>query len=173
LSRGPLRTSCCRPKCRSPWTPPAGFFPRRSSQIPPRPRPMPLRSTWRERRGSRLCDGLASVRPRRLLGGCPGGKFYFAGIQWPAPIRLPFPRRFRRNNMMSADALILLYVVSLLAAISCVAIYSDVRRRRFGPASSADRVFRCHRCGLLYTDDADVERSRCSQCGWTNDAIEF
>jgi hypothetical protein len=74
---------------------------------------------------------------------------------------------------MPADALILLYVVSLLAALSGVAIYSELRRRRFGPASSVDRIFRCRSCGLVYTDDADVERSRCSQCGKMNDAIEF
>lgn len=74
---------------------------------------------------------------------------------------------------MPADALILLYVVSLLAALSGVAIYSEVRRRRFGPTSAADRIFRCRKCGLVYTDDADVERSRCSQCGQMNDAIEF
>jgi len=74
---------------------------------------------------------------------------------------------------MASDALILVYVVSLLAALSGLAIYSEMRRRRFGPASSADRIFRCKICGLVYTDDADVERSRCSQCGKLNDAIEF
>jgi predicted Zn-ribbon and HTH transcriptional regulator len=74
---------------------------------------------------------------------------------------------------MSPDALIFVYLVSLLAALSGVAIYSELRRRRFGPASSADRIFRCRSCGLVYTDDADVERSRCSQCGKMNDAIEF
>jgi hypothetical protein len=74
---------------------------------------------------------------------------------------------------MSSEALILLYVVSLLAGLSAVAIYSEMRRRRFGPASSADRIFRCRNCGLVYTDDADVDRSRCSQCGKMNDAIEF
>jgi len=74
---------------------------------------------------------------------------------------------------MSFEALILVYVVSLLAALSGLAIYSELRRRRFRPASSAGRIFRCRSCGLVYTDDADVERSRCSQCGKMNDAIEF
>ncbi len=74
---------------------------------------------------------------------------------------------------MSADLLILTYVVSLLAALSGLAVYSELRRRRFRPASSVDRIFRCGKCGLVYTDDADVERSRCSQCGRLNDAIEF
>jgi predicted Zn-ribbon and HTH transcriptional regulator len=74
---------------------------------------------------------------------------------------------------MSTDHLILTYVVSLLAALSGLAIYSELRSRRFGPSSSADHVFRCRSCGLVYTDDADVTRSRCSQCGRMNDAIEF
>lgn len=74
---------------------------------------------------------------------------------------------------MSIDHLILTYVVSLLAALSGLAIYSEMRSRRFGPSASPDRVFRCGNCGQVYTDDADVARSRCSQCGRMNDAIEF
>jgi predicted Zn-ribbon and HTH transcriptional regulator len=74
---------------------------------------------------------------------------------------------------MPPDILIFIYVVSLLAAVSGLAVYSEVRRRRFGPASSQDRIFRCKKCGYVYTDDGDVERSRCSQCGKINEAIEF
>ncbi len=74
---------------------------------------------------------------------------------------------------MSIESLLLAYVVSLLAAISVLAVYYELRRRRFAPTSSADRIFRCPNCGLVYTDDADVDRSRCSQCGRSNDAIEF
>ncbi|MDB6017323.1 MAG: hypothetical protein JWR19_1812 [Pedosphaera sp.] len=74
---------------------------------------------------------------------------------------------------MSNEALILAYVVSLLAALSGLAIYSELRRRRFGPTATEDRIFRCQKCGLVYTDDADVDRSRCSQCGRLNDAIVF
>ena len=74
---------------------------------------------------------------------------------------------------MPAETLIFTYVVSLLAALSGLAVYSEMRRRRFGPAASADRIFRCEKCGLVYTDDADVERSRCSQCGRLNEPIEF
>ena len=74
---------------------------------------------------------------------------------------------------MSTDYLILTYVVSLLAALSGLAIYSELRSRRFGPTSSEDHIFRCQNCGLVYTDDADVARSRCSQCGRLNDPIEF
>jgi rRNA maturation endonuclease Nob1 len=74
---------------------------------------------------------------------------------------------------MPADYLILAYVVSLLAALSGLAIYSEVRSRRFDLTSSDDHVFRCQNCGQVYTDDPDVDRSRCSQCGRINDAIEF
>jgi predicted Zn-ribbon and HTH transcriptional regulator len=74
---------------------------------------------------------------------------------------------------MSIEALILAYVVSFLAGLSGLAIYSELRRKSFGPSSAEDRIFRCKNCGLVYTDDVDVDRSRCSQCGRLNDAIEF
>ena len=74
---------------------------------------------------------------------------------------------------MSIPALILAYVVTLLAALGGVGIYSEMRRRRFEPTHSEDRIFRCDKCGFVYTDDPDVDRSRCSQCGKMNEAIEF
>jgi ribosomal protein L37E len=74
---------------------------------------------------------------------------------------------------MSAEQLIGVYVLSLLAALSVLAIYSEIRSRRFGPARKQDRIFRCERCGSIYTDDADVDRSRCSQCGTLNEPFEF
>ncbi|HTL56395.1 MAG TPA: hypothetical protein VL361_12000 [Candidatus Limnocylindrales bacterium] len=74
---------------------------------------------------------------------------------------------------MAVHNLILTYVVVLLVALTVVAIYAELRRRRFEPTPSEDRIFRCGRCGYVYTDDADVERSRCSQCGLMNEAIEF
>lgn len=74
---------------------------------------------------------------------------------------------------MTADALILGYLVSLLAGLSVVALYYERRRRRFEPTASQDRIFRCVKCALVYTDDADVDRSRCPQCGVTNDSINF
>ena len=74
---------------------------------------------------------------------------------------------------MSISDLILTYVVVLLAGLSGAVIYSELRRRSFKPAPSKDRIFRCKRCGYVYTDDSDVGRSRCSQCGQTNEAIQF
>ena len=49
----------------------------------------------------------------------------------------------------------------------------EIRSRRFGPARKQDRIFRCERCGSVYTDDADVDRSRCSQCGTLNEPFQF
>jgi uncharacterized Zn finger protein len=74
---------------------------------------------------------------------------------------------------MSAANLILIYVVVLLGALIIVGIYSEFRRRSFQPTSTEDRIFRCRRCGYVYTDDPDVDRSRCSQCGQMNEAIQF
>jgi protein-arginine kinase activator protein McsA len=74
---------------------------------------------------------------------------------------------------MSAEKLISAYVLSLLAALAMLAVYWEIRSRRFGPARKQDRIFRCERCGLIYTDDADVDRSRCSQCGTLNEPFQF
>ena len=74
---------------------------------------------------------------------------------------------------MTIHALILAYVVLLLAGLCGVAFYSEMRRRRFKPSASEDRIFRCENCGYVYTDDPDVDRSRCSQCGKLNEPIKF
>jgi uncharacterized paraquat-inducible protein A len=74
---------------------------------------------------------------------------------------------------MSASYLIILYLLAALSGLTALAIYAEMRRRRFEPTPSQDRVFRCRRCEYVYTDDADVDRSRCSQCGQMNDAIQF
>ena len=74
---------------------------------------------------------------------------------------------------MNADWLLFLYTALALGALCVVGIASEFRRRSFGPSHPEDRVFRCKKCGLVYTDDADVERSRCAQCGKLNEPIEF
>jgi protein-arginine kinase activator protein McsA len=74
---------------------------------------------------------------------------------------------------MTASWFIVIYVTVLLGALSVWGIYSELRRRRFGPTHSEDRVFRCTKCGFVYTDDADVDRSRCSQCGKMNEPMVF
>jgi predicted Zn-ribbon and HTH transcriptional regulator len=74
---------------------------------------------------------------------------------------------------MTAQALIAGYVVVLLAALSAIAFYSEQRRKRFEPTPSEDHIFRCCKCSFVYTDDPDVDRSRCPHCGTQNEAIEF
>jgi rubrerythrin len=61
----------------------------------------------------------------------------------------------------------------MLAMLLGLGLYSELRRRRFHPTASEDRIFRCQNCGYVYTDDPDVDRSRCSQCGKLNEAIKF
>lgn len=74
---------------------------------------------------------------------------------------------------MSPAGLIVIYVVLALGGLCCIGIYSEMRRRRFGPTHPEDRIFRCGHCGCVYTDDPDVDRSRCVQCGKLNGPIEF
>ncbi len=74
---------------------------------------------------------------------------------------------------MSPDKILFSYVVLLLGGLGVLAVYSELRSRKFRPEKTEDRVFRCEKCGCVYTDDPDVDRSRCSQCGQLNDAIEF
>jgi protein-arginine kinase activator protein McsA len=74
---------------------------------------------------------------------------------------------------MSIQALLSAYVALALGAICAIGIFSELRRRRFGPTHSEDRVFRCTKCGFVYTDDADVDRSRCSSCGKLNEPMVF
>ena len=74
---------------------------------------------------------------------------------------------------MTIAALIVIYVAVLLGALCGVAIYAELQRRRFEPTHPEDRIFRCKNCGYVYTDDPDVDRSRCTQCGKLNEPIVF
>ncbi|HLP76743.1 MAG TPA: hypothetical protein VK327_07465 [Candidatus Paceibacterota bacterium] len=74
---------------------------------------------------------------------------------------------------MTIPRLILAYLFGTLGILAGIMIYTEFRQRRFKPTPSKDTIFRCKRCGYVYTDDPDVDRSRCSQCGQSNDAIEF
>ena len=65
------------------------------------------------------------------------------------------------------------YVFILMGALSAIALYYEHRQKRFGPTPSDDHIFRCENCNFVYTDDPDVDRSRCSQCGTLNEAIKF
>jgi len=74
---------------------------------------------------------------------------------------------------MTPDQLFFLYVIAWLAALSVVAVYYEFRRKRFEPEPSEDNIFRCEKCAFVYTDDADVDRSRCPQCGAVNTVFNF
>lgn len=71
------------------------------------------------------------------------------------------------------ERMILGYVVLLLGAMAALAVLAERRRRRFEPQPTEDTIFRCGKCAFVYTDDQDVEVSRCPQCGATNEAVEF
>ena len=76
---------------------------------------------------------------------------------------------------MAPYQFIQLFLVVLLLAITLLARYTRRRRSVFEPGPVRDRVFRCadEQCGLVYTDDADVETSRCPQCGRMNESVRF
>ena len=74
---------------------------------------------------------------------------------------------------MDVIALTSLWMTLLVATVGAFSILGEFRRRRIGADVSQDRVFRCVRCTSVYTDDGAVERSRCPQCGKTNEAFRF
>lgn len=74
---------------------------------------------------------------------------------------------------MSPDQVFFGYVVLLIAALSIVVVYYEFRRKRFEPEPSQDHIFRCAKCAAVYTDDPDVELSRCPQCGTRNEEFKF
>ncbi len=74
---------------------------------------------------------------------------------------------------MSPDALLFLYMAVPLGSLVVLWLMRSIRGRRFLPSPAEDRVFRCTRCGYVYTDDPDVDLSRCPQCGLTNEMFDF
>ncbi|MBO7107175.1 MAG: hypothetical protein J6W73_02980, partial [Verrucomicrobia bacterium] len=63
--------------------------------------------------------------------------------------------------------------VLCLIFICALNIHSEKLRKRFEPAPSKDRIFRCKKCDFVYTDDPDVDRSRCPHCGAGNESVKF
>jgi acetyl-CoA carboxylase beta subunit len=74
---------------------------------------------------------------------------------------------------MSTEGILLLYVVVTLGVVALLAMYTSHRQRRFAPTRSEDSIYKCADCEAVYTDDADVDLSRCPQCGRMNDPIRF
>lgn len=74
---------------------------------------------------------------------------------------------------MPPETFIAFLITGLLSGLGILLIQDEFRQRRIRAAGRTDNLFRCHQCGLVYTDDPGQERSRCPQCGRTNDAIAF
>ena len=74
---------------------------------------------------------------------------------------------------MPPETFLALLVIGLLAALGGLVVLDELRERRIRSSARPDHIFRCERCGLIYTDDPEVERSRCPQCGLTNGVFRF
>ena len=74
---------------------------------------------------------------------------------------------------MQPETLLTVLILSLLAGLGFLALLDEFRRRRIQASASADHIFRCDQCSMIYTDDVEVERSRCPHCGRTNDIFKF
>ena len=74
---------------------------------------------------------------------------------------------------MSPESFLTLLVLGLLVALGALALADEFRQRRIQGNRTPDHIFRCEHCNLIYTDDPGVDRSRCPQCGRTNEVFEF
>jgi len=74
---------------------------------------------------------------------------------------------------MQPETLLTILILSLLTGLGFLALMDEFRKRRIQASASSDHIFRCDQCSMIYTDDIDVERSRCPQCGRTNDIFAF
>ncbi len=74
---------------------------------------------------------------------------------------------------MNLETVIFLGIAILLLIIFALVIYSEYIRKHFEPAPSKDKIFRCCKCDFVYTDDPDVDRSRCPHCGTGNPSVKF
>jgi hypothetical protein len=74
---------------------------------------------------------------------------------------------------MPLERILFLYVAGFLAVLSIFGFLDEMRRRSFETGQTDDQVFRCEKCALVYTDDPDVDRSRCPHCGRTNEPFRF
>ena len=74
---------------------------------------------------------------------------------------------------MLLHLIILVYFIVMVVVICGSGWYVDRQRRAFAADSPDDNIFRCHNCRYVYTDDPDVDFSRCPQCGKNNEVFEF
>ena len=74
---------------------------------------------------------------------------------------------------MRPDAVLFLYLFVALGGVVTLWVIQAFGRRRFRPGPAEDRVFRCSKCACVYTDDPDVDLSKCPQCGLMNGSFDF
>ena len=74
---------------------------------------------------------------------------------------------------MSPSEIVFSFLLLVLAGWSALAFYMRQRDVNFNLKSSGDRIFRCRECDYVYTDDEDVERSLCPECGIMNSPVQF
>jgi len=74
---------------------------------------------------------------------------------------------------MTPDQIIWLYFLLALAGLGGVSALHAIRKKRFDPESTSDHIYRCARCAMVYTDDVDVDLSRCPQCSEMNEPMRF
>jgi len=74
---------------------------------------------------------------------------------------------------MPVSDFIFYFLLVLLAGWAAISFYLRRSDVKFDPATSRDNVFRCEGCEYVYTDDGDVERSLCPECGAMNSSVQF
>ena len=74
--------------------------------------------------------------------------------------------------MLISD-IIFLYLIVMLVGWAVVAFYARRQVVKFDHATGHDHVFCCEGCEYVYTDDGDVERSLCPECGKMNNSVQF
>ena len=79
----------------------------------------------------------------------------------------------RAVELMFPDQVIFLCFAVVISLLGVFALLYEFRRKRFEPEPTEDRVFRCQDCAYVYTDDHDVDRSRCPECGLFNSPFVF
>ncbi|RTZ63651.1 MAG: hypothetical protein DSZ35_11345 [Verrucomicrobia bacterium] len=76
-------------------------------------------------------------------------------------------------ELMFPGPLIFLCFAVVISLLGVLVLLYEFRRKRFEPEPTEDRVFRCEDCAYVYTDDHDVDRSRCPECGLFNSPFVF
>lgn len=74
---------------------------------------------------------------------------------------------------MRIDQFIVAYVFITLGIISILSGISFWRQRSFRQTPRSDRIFWCKGCNYVYTDDPDVDYSRCPHCKRENEPVKF